>query len=299
MKNFLSPKDLAEAIGVSESSIRRWSDSGRLTIQRTSGGHRKIALSEATRFIRETDQRVIRPDRLGLPALGAIETSRNRDDGERLLEALLAGRARTISGLFFGMYLGGRSVAEICDGPMHQALTAIGNLWPQEQRSVFLEHRATMLCIRGLNQLKLALPETEENAPVAMGGAPQDDPYLLPSLMASLVLHETGYEDVNLGPNTPLDVLADAVEDEKPPFVWLAISAPLRSRQVSKEIHILSELTTSYGGNFVIGGRSVGTYQGEPVPVCQTMADLARFATEFRDRLPPTPTVNRTDAPSR
>src|SRR5215211_2356769 len=68
----LTPKDLADAIGASESSLRRWVDSGRVKMSRTAGGHRRIPLAEAIRFIRETHATVVRPDLLGLGATPKI-----------------------------------------------------------------------------------------------------------------------------------------------------------------------------------------------------------------------------------
>ena len=47
---FLSPRQLAVAIGVSESSLKRWADDGRLAVERTAGGHRRIPLPEAVRW---------------------------------------------------------------------------------------------------------------------------------------------------------------------------------------------------------------------------------------------------------
>jgi MerR family transcriptional regulator, light-induced transcriptional regulator len=53
----LSPKALAAAIGVSESSLKRWADEGRLAAERTAGGHRRIAVAEAVRFVRRRGSR--------------------------------------------------------------------------------------------------------------------------------------------------------------------------------------------------------------------------------------------------
>lgn len=53
MKPLLSPRELAQAIGVSESSIKRWIDDGLIGATKTAGGHRRIAGSEAIRFVRE------------------------------------------------------------------------------------------------------------------------------------------------------------------------------------------------------------------------------------------------------
>src|SRR5215204_6409591 len=66
LEQLLTTKDLAEAIGASESSLRRWTDSGAIKTARTPGGHRRIPRGEAIRFIRETRATVVRPEILGL-----------------------------------------------------------------------------------------------------------------------------------------------------------------------------------------------------------------------------------------
>ncbi|MGB5390214.1 MAG: helix-turn-helix domain-containing protein, partial [Thermoanaerobaculia bacterium] len=72
MKDVLSPKEFAQAIGVSESSIKRWVDSGTIPASKTAGGHRRIAMSEAVRFLRETKTPLLHPDILGLPDVSAL-----------------------------------------------------------------------------------------------------------------------------------------------------------------------------------------------------------------------------------
>ena len=69
MKQSLSPRELGQAIGVSESSLKRWADEGRIKFARTTGGHRRIVLTEAVRFIRQAGMPVLRPHLLGLADL--------------------------------------------------------------------------------------------------------------------------------------------------------------------------------------------------------------------------------------
>ena len=220
----------------------------------------KIPVAEAIRYVRDSQAKVVRPDLLGLVSNIADSDANSYQD--RLLAALSEGHYNAVIGLLQAMYVENISVAEICDGPIRFAMHSIGSKWPRNKRSIFIEHRATVLCVRALCQIRQSLPDIEENAPTAMGAAPQDDPYLLPSLMASLVLHECGFDEVNLGPNTPVDVLTDSVEDEKPEVVWLSISNPLRSRTHHREIERLSELVNGYGGLFLIGGQNAATYTG-------------------------------------
>lgn len=268
----LSTSEFADATGMSESTVRRLADSGELRVQKTKGGHRKIQLAEAVRYVHVAKIKLVKPELLGL---AKPEVTADPSCSERLLQALREGHAASVIGLIHSMYAEGFSLAEICDGAMRYAMNVIGSAWPQDKRSIFVEHRATLLCVRALCQIRLALPEAEEGALTAMGAAPQDDPYLLPSLMVSLVLHEVGFDETNLGPNTPVDVLTDSVEDEQPNLVWLAVTNPIRSRRHHQEIEHLADIVDSYGGLFLIGGQNADTFAGPRIAKCDSMRELS------------------------
>jgi len=276
MQRVLSTSDFAAALGISESSVRRLADSGELEMHRTRGGHRRIPVSEAIRYVRKTRANVVRPEVLGL--IGSDQNVGEPLSEQLLIEALLEGNARQSIGVLQSMYALGTSIAEICDGPIRNAMAAIGDRWPNDKRSIFIEHRATQLCVRALCQIRMAIPDPDEKAMTAVGAAPQNDPYLLPSMMASLVLHDCGYDETNLGPNTPIDVLTDSVEEERPNLVWLAVTNPIRSRQQTREFDQLARVVQGYGGTLLIGGKSAETYETDFGQRCETMADLKRMA---------------------
>src|SRR5512139_3387042 len=195
----ISPRYLAEALGVSESSLKRWVDAGKISAARTEGGHRRIELAEAVRFIRESGTPVARPELLDLP-----EVASAREHGDRLYDMLLAGDAVAVRGWLVARYLEGDTLAQIADGPIRSAMHALGDLWRHDAQGVFVEHRATAVCLQAVAQLRSMLAELPASAPLALGGAPAGDPYLLPSQLASMVLEEAGLRTVNLGPDTPL-----------------------------------------------------------------------------------------------
>lgn len=284
MNRLLSTSEFAQAIGISESTARRLADSGELKIQRTKGGHRKIPIAEAIRYVRENQAGINRPDLLGIEPNEATDGfTSSQSWSERLLLALSDGNYQSTIGLLQAMYVDDISVAEMCDGPIRFAMNSIGNTWPSDKKSIFIEHRATVLCARALCQIRTSLPDTQENASLAIGGAPQDDPYWLPSLMASLVLHECGFQEVNLGPNTPVDVLTDSVQDEKPSVVWLAITSPIRSRTHHREIEQLARTVDEYGGLFLIGGQNAATYTGPNTQHCQSMSEMKTRVAKLVD----------------
>ncbi len=155
---------------------------------------------------------------------------------------------------------------------------SIGSRWPHDKRAIFVKHRATLLCVRALCQIRMAIPNPNEDASTAVGAAPQDDPYLLPSIMASVVLHDGGYDETNLGPNTPIDVLTDSVEIDRPDLVWLALTNPIRSSQQSREIDNLAKKIHDYRGKLLIGGNQSATYANSFVKFFPTMAEFYRKA---------------------
>jgi hypothetical protein len=275
MSRLLSPKDLAAAIGVSESSLKRWADAGRIHVSRTEGGHRRITLSEAVRFIRETRAPVIRPEVLGLPELDAVAPG-DAGSQDAVHEHLIAGHAREVRGLILARYLGGEPVASIFDGALREAMTRIGERWRHHGEGVFIEHRATDICIAAVAALR-AIFDPAADAPVAVGGAPEGDPYILPSLMAATVLAAEGMRAVNLGPDTPASALRHAVRHHHPVLLWISISAPLAPDRASELAAAIRDL--ALGAVVVVGGRHRGAVTGHrDVATVATMAELAARA---------------------
>ncbi|XZE51593.1 excisionase family DNA-binding protein [Planctomycetaceae bacterium SH139] len=288
MQRTLSTSQFAKAIGVSDSSVRRMADSGELQIHRTQGGHRRIPLTEAVRYVRETRSQVVRPELLGIDSAPAQTPPASA--AEEMLFVLEQGKAKAVTSLLQSLYASGMTITGLCDGPIAYAMRTIGDRWQHDKKAIFIEHRATILVARGLHQLRMSIPEPEEDAPKAIGSAMTGDFYLLPTLIASLVLHDCGFQETNLGPNTPLDVLADAVVDERPQLIWLSVNESVRSRTQQLEVLKLAEIAASYGTAFVIGGRHAmelttnGDQELDAEPGwirCRTMADLERVALRF------------------
>ena len=220
----LSPKEMALLIGASESSLKRWIDTGKLPAHKTRGGHRRISVPDAVDFIRTHRMSVERPDLLGLtldPTLNGLASRENL--GAVFEHYLLEGRQEESYSLILSEYLSGVSVAEVCDRYIQPALSRIGAIWAHDSYGIVLEHRATDLCLRILNQIRGILPPVP--GPIrGIGCAPAGDPYVLPSLCAAVSLESIGVGVTNLGPNLPFSSILEATENLSPGFVWLSIS---------------------------------------------------------------------------
>ncbi|MBN2491012.1 MAG: MerR family DNA-binding transcriptional regulator [Planctomycetes bacterium] len=284
MKLTLSPKELAQAIGVSESSLKRWADKGVIEVTRTAGGHRRIPVPEAIRFIRESRATLVDPRILGLSDLETLDSEHGAstigDEAEQLYRFLVAGDAPRARGLILSLYLGGESVASICDGPVREAMHRIGELWQHDPSGVFAEHRATDICLQALNQLRLTLPAPQSEM-VAVGGAPAGDPYLLPSLIAATVLAAEGFAAVNLGPDTPYETLLVAAREHRARLVWLSVSSEVDARAFNREVKALAQELAGAGVCVVVGGRRAEQLSLAPADNLyrgHSMGELVAFA---------------------
>lgn len=279
MSPIISPRELAAAIGVSESSLKRWADDGQIRVSRTAGGHRRIAIGEAIRFVRAIGAPLVRPELLGLRDLapdGAVLLSAD-EPADRLFECLHDGRAREARGLIMALYLEGRSVAEIADGPIRMAMCRLGDLWKHDESGIFVEHRATDICIQAVEQLRHFV-EPEEPRAIAVGGAPSGDPYLLPSLLIATALGAEGWRAVNLGANTPFDALLKACEYHEPALVWISVTSARDDAEIKHGIHAVLRQLSKTGTPLVLGGQSVPEFSPHPSGVyrCQSISDLIK-----------------------
>jgi len=66
LESSFSPKQVAQALQVSESSVKRWCDRGVIRTDRTHGGHRRIPLEYLMEFLESTNRRIVDPDAIGL-----------------------------------------------------------------------------------------------------------------------------------------------------------------------------------------------------------------------------------------
>lgn len=280
----LTTRELANAIGVSESSIKRWADEGVIRASRTAGGHRRIPVPEAVRFVRETQATVLRPELLGLEEPAAASLPAN--PGNLLFTHLRDGDEPAVHELVRSLIASGMSVADVVDGPLRAALERIGELWRHEADGLLIEHRATDIVVRTLNALRLSLPQHSSGV-VAVGGAPSGDPYIVPSLAIATVLAAEGLRPVNFGPDTPLDSLARAATWLDPRLVWISFTvAPLTRSSIEQVVDLARTLAKSRI-DLVVGGRAVAQRIFPALPnlrILSSMAEMAALAGALTSR---------------
>lgn len=289
VKEIVSPKQVARAIGVSESSLKRWCDQGLIPMTRTPGGHRRLPINGVIAFLKKTGHTLVRPKVLGLPATttgaGDWTLARGR---EQIVAALVDGNEEICRQIVLDLYLSHHAISEICDEVLASAFQEIGRLWSCGDAAVYQERRSCGICLRILHELGRAVPAAPAAAPIAIGGTLQQDPYQLATAMAELVLCDNGWRATSLGSMLPAETICEATLDVAPRLVWLSVSCIDDEQRFLSASEMICNFAEQCGAAFAVGGNVLTEElrrQMRYSAFCDTMQHLESFARTLKHEL--------------
>ena len=280
MQDLVTPKQVARAIGVSESSLKRWCDSGLIPSIRTAGGHRRIPISGVISYLRSTQQALVAPELIGLPATSG-ESERVVTRGRsQLRDSLLNGDEERSRQIVFDLYLAGQSLSTICDETISAAFTEIGERWACQETDVYEERRACEIMIRVLHELRKVVPPNP-TLRVALGGTLAGDQYVIPTTMVELILMNCGWNARSLGSNIPAASIELAITDHRPRLFWLSVSYISELEAFVRDVAQIKTVAEAAGCSLILGGFAltpeVRGRLGE-IPFCDSMQELERIS---------------------
>lgn len=278
---FLTPRQVARALGVSESSLKRWCDKGTLRIVRTAGGHRRLPLDEVMRFLRDSGHEIVRPELLGLPAavgqgLTVIERARRQ-----LEDALRAADEQVARRVVLDLFLTKHPLWRIGDDVISPAFRLIGKAWECGELAVYQERRACEIAQRILYELVAMSPVPVATAPQAVGGTLEGDGYRLSTMLCEGALREHGWRAESLGTSIPIESFCRAIDDLRPQLCWVSISYYADRANLVERLSALAGRASSVGALLAVGGRALDDDLRRELPSitwCDRLKDLVDLA---------------------
>jgi excisionase family DNA binding protein len=295
---YVNTTQVAKALGLSVSTVKRWVDDGVLPAHKTVGGHRKLLLADVIELARRSD--LPHGDLSHLAdKIGRSRPVNLTEVSETLCRGLLAGDVLQVRSILQGEFRRGTSVEDLADQTIRPAMARIGQDWKMGRIDVMEEHRASQVCAAVLYELKAILEQrASKNRPRAVGGASQKDHSVLPTLLAQMVLLDAGWDAVNLGPNTPFHSLAKAIADLRPKLLWLSLSHLDSEEEFVRGYRELYFLAEKAGVAVAIGGHAMVESIRSKIPYT-TYGDGLSHLAAFARTLHPRPSPPRRGRPRR
>ena len=255
----ISPKQAAKALGVSESSLKRWCDNGKINVTRTPGGHRKMSVADLFDFVRKNDVTLVSPELLGLPPVvgkKADDITRLRNE---LTDSLLSGDELKAQGLVFDLLLNKLPLHKLFDDIITPAIYEIGRRWECNEAEIYQERMGCQISLRLLHQIRRLIPlpneQTTAEKNIAIGGTLSGDRYTIATAMVELILRNRGIHATSIGASIPGVSFVNAIRKMQPKLVWISTTYIENHHQFLSEFRIISKFCIDRGILLVIGGN--------------------------------------------
>jgi len=147
--DFLNSKEVARILGVNVSTVKRWTQSGRLPCQTTVGGHRRFTMADLVNLVRENESEVKKSNIFSLDSETDVQVSYRiikRDYDflkDYMLEKALQSRSEIITKIISGLYMVRTPLYEIYDTLLTPVLRHLGDKWVAGELGIVEEHFAS------------------------------------------------------------------------------------------------------------------------------------------------------------
>jgi MerR family transcriptional regulator, light-induced transcriptional regulator len=253
---YVSTAQVAQALGVSVTTVKRWVDEEILPAHRTVGGHRKLLMADVLRLVREGNLPQADLTRL-LPKQITI-AAEPKEIYHELLQAMRVVDVDHIRNILHSGYQSGVPIETLADRVIGPAMAQVGYDWSIGKIDVMHEHRITQACISAMYELRSFLRlNAEKDRPIAVGGAPENDHSVLPTLLAKLTLLDAGWDAINLGPHTPMAGFESALKHLQPQLIWFSVTHIQDMEKFGNEYRRFYAMCQQKGVSVSLGGQGM------------------------------------------
>ena len=258
---YLNSKEVASIMGVNVSTIKRWTDSGRLDCYQTVGGHRKFLLSHLKYFLNEKINNKLKINVIEYLNKGEKELIQRieRVDYVYLRDCLfqlgLQQKVDSIRAIINSLLINGEPQHRIYDELILNLLNRIGEQWKKNKLSIADEHviSETIRSVIYRIQSEIASNVVNKTTKVFCMTLPNDE-HELPLAMMQSVLQEISISTTNLGSNLPVAEIESKIQVYNPTHLIISTNYVLDPETFNLEISRLIQICDKKDIKILIGG---------------------------------------------
>jgi MerR family transcriptional regulator, light-induced transcriptional regulator len=279
--------DVSKMLQVDKSTVKRWTDEGKLKCFRTPGGHRKFRAEDLYQFMSEYNYG-ISPINL-YPQFATDEAIIRRIIAKREFNVLanvcfsasINGRKDELVKLFTEVYKNGLTLTSIFDELLRPTLKRIYDLNNSGKLStgeMQLAYNALSNAIVLLSDIIVKPVSSGKRAICAVAEGETRDIELK---ALAVLLESTGYEVLNLGVGASTETIDQLIESRRPQYVFLFAFHVSDSSLFFQHHAKISETAKTCGAKLIVGGKAytVTNYPAEAAVAfdkyCGTFKDFA------------------------
>jgi len=258
---YLNSKEVASIMGVNVSTIKRWTDSGKLDCYQTVGGHRKFLLSHLKNFLKEKINRKLRVNIIQYLNKGDKELVQRIDRidykylRDYLFQLSLQQSVDSIHDVINSLLIKGEPQYRIYDELILNVLNRIGDLWSNNKLSIADEHTMTETIRNVMYRIHSEISKNNVKRPkkvICM--TLTNDEHEIPLVMIQSILDEINIPTTNLGPNIPVPEIESKIQVVNPTHLIISSNYVLDTDTFNSEISRLIQFCHKKDIEILIGG---------------------------------------------
>jgi len=217
---YLSSKDVANILGINISTLKRWTDSGKLSCEKTGGGHRKFTMQHVREFYKSHSDSS-KSEHLFLNKkehkflYGLINNRDYKELAQNLASTSLDADELSVNIIINGLYMNGVSIIDILDYVVDVAGHIIENQLKLNQISHAEVYFSRNIITRSVDSLNKDKPNGSFNGKNALCVNFEDNLPDIGVVMSEVLLRHKGYNVYNTGSHAELGSLKNIIKDRK------------------------------------------------------------------------------------
>lgn len=284
--SYLSTMEVSDILGVNVATVKRWTDSGKLSCVKTGGGHRKFQLKDITHFTQQNKKYAKRLTLLPLDnhnnqVLSEQIRSGNLDQLIPIIfERSIRGESSGIQSILNGLYMIHQDLVMIYSQLITPVLHKIGHLWELGALSITQEHIASQTIRDSIVKLQDIVVKPKEDAGRVFVLTLKDELHDIPAKMVQYLLEMGGFNVLYSGQKTPVAETKAIFELFEPKRVYLSLTYIQDPHESEVEISELIRLCHQYESTLFVGGAGLDHIRipkEARVTKLSSLADVIKF----------------------
>jgi excisionase family DNA binding protein len=277
---YINSQEAAKILGVNVSSIKRWTDEGKLECIQTVGGHRKFLMEHLASFVKKNKKKASKVNVFSIETSKDLEINYHVLKGDFdflksfVLKQVLKNNRDEIQKVLTGLHLGQYPLYMIYDHLITPVLYEIGRRWMKKKLSVTEEHIASQIIRDSVIRLQgiIRVPQQKIGRAICLNLSSELHDIALK--MVQNILEVRGFRTYFSGQKTPFLDLDQLLKQIKPNRLYISSTVISNRKDSQQEIEHLFRLSIKNKTGVFVGGSGFDQLKYNHFPQVQRLSDF-------------------------